>query len=434
MRAFSQRVDRSVGWVLRGLAIAPTQYHRWAERYGRVNTHNGLIPRDHWLTPAERQAILGYHATHAPEGYRRLTFMMLDDGIVAVSPATVYRVLKGEGLLDRWTGTASKKGTGFQQPLEPHEHWHVDIRYLNLAGTFYYLCSILDGCSRFLVHWELRERMTSADVETVIQRAREQFPDAHPRIAVAAHSRACEDLRRLAFRSDPMTVLAEVADIEYALIRGEHDLVVLDPVAVGQRAFFRMLGAIERSGCPVVWYSDIGAEPLLIDAAERGFGEFVLREHVTGAAALRRRILRARTGTPSALLLVDIVAHLKRLPAALRRAWLGMFGGAPVPTSVADLAQQTGWPRRSLDRAVRRAGFRTPLVVLDGLRVASSWPELAEQIRPLNRDLESAGFSTSRRAVASYKRQLGMTPRTAFRDLSVMEVASRLRGCLLTSR
>jgi transposase InsO family protein len=182
VRTFSQRVDRSVGWVLRGLAIAPTQFHRWRERYGRVNTHNGLVPRDHWLTPAERQAILAYHATHAPEGYRRLTFMMLDDGIVAVSPATVYRVLKGEGLLDRWTGTASKKGTGFQQPLAPHEHWHVDISYLNLAGTFYYLCSILDGCSRFLVHWELRERMTSADVETVIQRAREQFPDAHPRI------------------------------------------------------------------------------------------------------------------------------------------------------------------------------------------------------------------------------------------------------------
>jgi hypothetical protein len=75
-----------------------------------------------------------YHASHAPEGYRRLTFMMLDDDIVAVSPATVYRVLKSEGLLDRWNGKSSKKGTGFQQPLQPHEHWHVDISYINLAG------------------------------------------------------------------------------------------------------------------------------------------------------------------------------------------------------------------------------------------------------------------------------------------------------------
>lgn len=33
------------------------------------------------------------------------------------------------------------------------------------ARTFYYLCSVLDGATRFLIHWELRERMTSADVE-----------------------------------------------------------------------------------------------------------------------------------------------------------------------------------------------------------------------------------------------------------------------------
>jgi transposase InsO family protein len=60
--------------------------------------------------------------------------------------------------------------------------WHVDISYVNVCGTFYYLISILDGCSRFLVHWELRERMTEQDVEIVSQRAREAFPDATPRV------------------------------------------------------------------------------------------------------------------------------------------------------------------------------------------------------------------------------------------------------------
>ena len=160
----------------------PTQFYRWTGRYGRVNTHNGRVPRDHWLTPAERQAILAYHATHAPEGYRRLTFMMLDADVVAVSPATVYRVLKAAGVLDRWNGRPSRKGTGFVQPLVPHEHWHIDISYVNIVGTFYYLCSILDGASRFIIHWELRERMTAADVETVLQRAHERFPEARPRI------------------------------------------------------------------------------------------------------------------------------------------------------------------------------------------------------------------------------------------------------------
>jgi transposase InsO family protein len=41
---------------------------------------------------------------------------------------------------------------------------------------------VLDGASRYLVHWELRERMTTADVETVLQRARERYPDARPRV------------------------------------------------------------------------------------------------------------------------------------------------------------------------------------------------------------------------------------------------------------
>jgi len=108
--------------------------------------------------------------------------MMLDDDIVAVSPSSVYRVLKAAGRLDRHQNSPSKKGTGFVQPSAPHKHWHVDISYLNLGGTFYYLCSLLDGYSRFLVHWEIRESMTEQDVETIIQRAREKFPEENPRI------------------------------------------------------------------------------------------------------------------------------------------------------------------------------------------------------------------------------------------------------------
>ena len=108
--------------------------------------------------------------------------MMLDQDVVAVSPSSVYRVLRAADLLRRWNGKTSKKGTGFVQPLKPHEHWHIDVSYINLCGTFYYLCSLLDGCSRYLVHWELRESMTEKDVEIILQRAREKFPEATPRI------------------------------------------------------------------------------------------------------------------------------------------------------------------------------------------------------------------------------------------------------------
>ena len=56
----------------------------------------------------------------------------------------------------------------------------MDIAYLNIASTFYYLCLVLDGCSRFIVHWELREQMTEMDVELTVQRAREQYLTARP--------------------------------------------------------------------------------------------------------------------------------------------------------------------------------------------------------------------------------------------------------------
>lgn len=92
------------------------------------------MPRDHWLEPWERQAIVDFARTHPRDGYRRLTFMMLDRDVVAVSPSSVYRVLAKAGLLRPWAATPTKKGTGFVQPLGPHEHWHTDVSYLNICG------------------------------------------------------------------------------------------------------------------------------------------------------------------------------------------------------------------------------------------------------------------------------------------------------------
>ena len=156
---------RFVGW----LGVAASKFYDWRERYGRVNEHNGWVPRDFWLEDGEKQAIINFHLKNPLEGYRRLTFMMLDADIVAVSPSSVWRVLGKAGLLRKWKGKPSKKGTGFEQPLQPHEHWHTDVSYINISGTFYYLCSVLDGCSRLIVHWDLREAMTEADIEIILE-------------------------------------------------------------------------------------------------------------------------------------------------------------------------------------------------------------------------------------------------------------------------
>src|SRR5437868_6515660 len=108
--------------------------------------------------------------------------MMLDADIVAVSPVSVWRVLSRAGLLRKWNQKPSKKGTGFDQPPQPHQHWHIDVSYINIAGTFYYLCSVLDGFSRSIVHWDLRESMTEADIEIILQAAKEKHPEARPRM------------------------------------------------------------------------------------------------------------------------------------------------------------------------------------------------------------------------------------------------------------
>ncbi len=182
MRHWSDRAEIPVTQILQWMGVPEGTYYKWRQRYGKVNEHNGWIPRDHWLDDWEKQAILQFHWEHPLEGYRRLTYMMIDAGIVAASASSVYRVLKNAGVLNRFQGKASKKGTGFQQPDGPHRHWHVDISYLNIAGTFYFLCSVLDGYSRYIVHWEIREKMEEVDVETILQRAREKFPGTTPRI------------------------------------------------------------------------------------------------------------------------------------------------------------------------------------------------------------------------------------------------------------
>jgi transposase InsO family protein len=182
VRYWSDRTEIGTTIMIDWVGISRSKFYDWQHRYGKVNEHNEWIPRDFWLTDAEKQAIIKYHLDHPLDGYRQLTYMMLDADIVAVSPSSVYRVLLNAGLLRKWNGKPSKKGDGFQQPLKPHEHWHIDISYINISGTFYYMCSVLDGFSRYIVHWDIREAMTEADIEIILQRAREKFPNVEPRI------------------------------------------------------------------------------------------------------------------------------------------------------------------------------------------------------------------------------------------------------------
>ena len=165
------------GWA----GISESKYYSWKKRYGQANEHNGKVPKRHWITEAERDAILEYAEDRDLTGYRRMAYQMLDEDVVAVSPSTVYRVLSEADQLSNWKSPSSK-GEGFEQPTEAHEHWHMDVSYLNIAGTFFYFCGVLDGYSRTIVHYAIKAQMREADVELILQKAHEQYPDAAPRI------------------------------------------------------------------------------------------------------------------------------------------------------------------------------------------------------------------------------------------------------------
>lgn len=164
---------------LKLLKISPSKYYNWVERKGLPNQINRDTPNSTWLLPEENEMIVSFCQDKIEAGYRRLSYMMLDEDIVAASPSTVFRVLKRNDLLNRWSiKTPSSKGTGFIQPLKPNEHWHTDISYVNILGTFFFLMTVLDGFSRKVLHHELRANMTEVDVEIVMQKTIELFPDA----------------------------------------------------------------------------------------------------------------------------------------------------------------------------------------------------------------------------------------------------------------
>lgn len=182
VRVWTDKTGVAIGKMLEWLDLSAGKYYDWIERYGTVNQHNGGVPRDFWLQDWEKQAILDYQQAYPQEGYRRLTYMMMDADVVAVSPSSVFRVLHQAGRLQKWSRKPSKKGQGFEQPVQAHQHWHIDIAHINVQGTFFYLCAVLDGASRYLIDWTLRESMKEADVEVLLQRAKEKFPDARPRV------------------------------------------------------------------------------------------------------------------------------------------------------------------------------------------------------------------------------------------------------------
>jgi len=181
-----KRLHSMTGIALLTLAVyagvSRRTYREWQERLETETKHNGQIPRAHWTTPSEVDAIIGYCENRMEIGYRTLCWEMVDADIAYVSPATVYNVLKRAGLTKKWAELEEEKKKGFEQPKAVHEHWHIDFSYIRVCGVFYYFISVMDGYSRKILTWLLCESMEGLWAEIAVTRAKEKYPYANPRI------------------------------------------------------------------------------------------------------------------------------------------------------------------------------------------------------------------------------------------------------------
>ena len=108
--------------------------------------------------------------------------MMIDDDIACLTPSTVYRILDRYDLLYRWKRPEPGYGRKVPEATYPNEVWHVDLMYLWVKGRWYFLVSVLDSYSRFIVHWELALSMRAQEVAEIIAVALEKVPGKKPRI------------------------------------------------------------------------------------------------------------------------------------------------------------------------------------------------------------------------------------------------------------
>jgi hypothetical protein len=338
---WASRTELPVWRLVRWLGMARCTFDPWSRRLGTPDRHNGRIPRDSWLEDREQARIIAFHDTYPHEGYRQSASMMLDADIVGVSPSGVYRVLKAAGKLAARAGKPSRKGQGFERPLRPHEHWHIDVSYINIGGKFFFLCSILDGYSQPIIHREIRETMTEAEVEIIIRAW-----------ARNATTRGPSSSRGLAGRDErpvPLLTTRRRSSVECTrnqamvkLLAGRHSRqdpcfrresfhIILD---VWKR--FRSARARYKMSAPSLYRRILGARFDALPAVLRRFHDVVGGGRACGSFRIERAQGRSRNALASVLGLPrsgsEVLVQLRVEVEGERERWIRDFDGHRVVT------------------------------------------------------------------------------------------------------
>ncbi len=158
--------------VLRDLGVPKSTYYRWLKQ-PRLDDRPGGCPTP-WnrLSPPEEQAVLAA-ARRSPElSCRQLAAWITDNKGFSVSESTVYRILRREGLVKSPEMQLKAAKEYHRKTTGPHQMWATDASYFRVIGWgYYYMVTVMDDFSRFILAHKLQRDMTSDSFIEVVQDA-----------------------------------------------------------------------------------------------------------------------------------------------------------------------------------------------------------------------------------------------------------------------
>jgi transposase InsO family protein len=154
--------------ALARLGLAKSTYYRWQSLPAKSKP---TIPWN--KLSAEEEALVMDKAIEFPElSSRQLALKITDDGLY-ISESTVYCILKREGLIKPAEIKGFKASHEYHHKTKrPNEMWATDCSYLKVTGWgYYYLVTVMDDFSRFILAWQLKTDMSANSLIDVTQEA-----------------------------------------------------------------------------------------------------------------------------------------------------------------------------------------------------------------------------------------------------------------------
>jgi len=164
-----EKQSRGKRQALAALGIPKSSYYRW--RQWQPESRNRKRPWNR-ITPEEESKILAV-ARESPElSSRQLAAWITDNEGFAVSESTVYRILRREGLVKRQETQLMAANEYHTKTTRPHQMWATDASYFRVVSWgYYYLVTVMDDYSRFILAWKLQKDMSANSLIEVIQDA-----------------------------------------------------------------------------------------------------------------------------------------------------------------------------------------------------------------------------------------------------------------------